>query len=254
VHDKSLLFLSRQKHMTRPLKIIFIENHFDNASSIVNTILPQLKEYHFKNFFYERGESVTYAMVLKEAESVVEKISDDIQSMDDEEEREAAEFMLINFEATLELLKKLQENDILYRSVDTSVREESDLGYFTSQTNLTEEEIEAINLASSQAMAKAYLDAEDNTFGIMGYGHAEQVMEEILKNNQKDRFIFIFPYNQQLEISDEGEEFIKKTRDFKIPVICLDSQFGENDAQNLETISAILQEKLGHTLGHRLGM
>lgn len=240
--------------MTRPLKIIFIEEHFDTASYTINKLLPQLVEYEFKNFFYERGPSITYDKAVKDAEELVQKISDDISQIsliDDAEELEAAELMRNNFHETLLLLRALEANNITYKSVDTALREEEDLGYFSGETDFTEEEIVAINLKSSQAMAKAYLDAEENTFGIMGYGHAEQVMEEILQHHQKDDFIFIFPYNQQSLISDDDNEFINKTRDFIIPVICLDSQLGEKDAKNLETVSTILQEKLAHTWGHR---
>ena len=239
--------------MPSPLKVIFIEEHFDTASYTVNKLLSQLVDYEFKNFFYERGPSVTYDKALEEAEIIVQKISDDISQIiltDDEEELESAELMLNNFNETLLLLKKLEANNITYKSVDTSLREERDLGYFSGETDFTEEELETINLESSHAMAKAYLDVEENTFGIMGYGHAEQVMKEILKTNQKNEFIFIFPYNQQSLISAEDRAFIRKTRDFIIPVFCLDSQLGKKDAQNVETISTILQEKLEHTRGH----
>lgn len=243
--------------MTRPLKIIFIEEHFDTASYTVNKLLPQLVYYEFKNFFYERGPSVTYDKALEETAKLVQKISDDISQIslrDDPEELEAAELMLNNFNETLLLLRTLEARNITYKSVDTSLREERDLGYFSGETVFTEEELEAINLASSKAMAKAYLDAEENTFGIMGYGHAEQVIEEILKHNQKDDFIFIFPYNQKSLISDEDREFIRKAEGFIIPVICLDFELGGKDAQNVETVSTILQEKLEHPRGHRPGI
>ncbi|MDF1677603.1 MAG: hypothetical protein P1U32_02780 [Legionellaceae bacterium] len=232
--------------MPEPLKVIFVEHHFDMACYTINKMFPWLMAHGFNSFFYERGPSVTYETCYEEVQASLRNLSNGISELDPRRDAEELFYMQLtkrNFEQLSALLQKVGDSDCVYRGVDTSVREE-DLGYFSGETNFSEEALARINLESSQAMAHAYMGADENTFGVMGYSHAEEAMQSIVDNHQEDEFVFVFVYNQQSEMTEEDEAFIEKANDLPMPVLCLDAKLGANSEQNIEAISETLLEKL----------
>ena len=231
--------------MPSPLKVIFVENHFDTACYTINKLFPQLVDHQFKYFFYERGEAVTYETTCEEIEAGIKNISDRLPELHprrDGEEIFYSTLLKNNFEATLAVLKKVRENGLVYKGVDNAVAEE-DLGYFGGETKFSEDDLARIHLERSQAMATAYMHADEHTVGVMGYGHAEQAMQTIVHNNQEDEFVFIFLYNQQSELSEEDEAFLACANNLPMPVLCLDAKLGEDDDRNIEIISDLFHEK-----------
>lgn len=240
--------------MSGPLKVIFVEEHFDMACYTINRMFPWLMDHGFNTFFYERGPSVTYEVFCAEIQESLRNLSSVISELNPRRDAEQIfnlQLVKSNFEELLTLLQNIGERGCVYRGVDTSVREEKDLGYFSGETEFSEEELARMNLESSRAMANAYMDADENILGVMGYGHAAQVMETIVDNHREDEFVFIFVYNQHSELTEEDELFVAHAGELPMPILCLDADLGANSQQNIEAISAVLLEKLEQNPGPR---
>lgn len=232
--------------MPKVLKVIFLESHDDPVCTTLKVLLPELISFGFKNYYDEQGSNHNIDSVIKRYNDNIDTIQAELALPYSREEapvRALARQTLKQNMDTVNFLKQAMSASIYYKCVDIPHIENQ---YFIEEPN--EQEIEILNaltLKRTQVMLQAYLAAQEHTFGVMGYTHGPQAIQELAKmNDAEQEFLFIYPYSQLMDEDDDEFQFIEEVTkgSLAIPIHCFDLSTTNKRQTNCASILSLIQQ------------